>query len=237
LIKTRVILSAGHCFPKTLAVTLPDSGRVVRGELSDLKAEAYFKKDSRSDSPWGVRAERIIVHEGFREDWISAVDNPWNPTESIADLAILSLSESPSADKESVELFTNEDQPLSEFESVTLAGYGRDVSDGQISIPRLRRVEVPYREELRNQTEWFVGGGNLARAGKVDRPQGACMGDSGGPLFVQRDGKAKLAGIIVRGPSAENGGCEASITIVTALPSYNGWIEEKLSRLFFTDDN
>ena len=231
LIKANIVLSAGHCFPRTLAVTLPASGKAVRGELIDLQAEAYFKKDSRSDRPWGVRAQRILVHEGFSEEWMTSVDDPWNPTEPIADLAILSLTENASADKESVELLRNAEQPLAENEAVTLAGYGRDVSDGQISIPKLRRVEVPYRESLRNQTEWFVGSGDLARAGKVGQPRGACMGDSGGPLFVKRDGKAKLAGIIIRGPSTENGGCEASVTIVTAVPSYEAWIEDQMSQL------
>jgi len=231
LIRANIVLSAGHCFPRTLAVTLPDSGIVVRGELADLRAEAYFKKDSRSDRPWGVRAEHIIVHEAFREDWVTSVDDPWNPSEPIADLAILSLTENASPDKASVALLESADQPLSEYEAVTLAGYGRDVSDGQISIPKLRRVEVPYREPLRNLTEWFVGRGDLTQAGKVNDPQGACMGDSGGPLFVQRDGKAKLGGIIIRGPSSENGGCEASVTIVTAVPAYSEWIEEQMRQL------
>lgn len=231
ILTPKVILSAAHCFPRTLAVTLPSTGQVVRGELTDLKAEAYFKKDSRSDSPWGVRAERIIVHEKFREDWVSVVDNPWNPSEPIADLAILSLAERASSEKQGVALLRSHDAPLLEGDSVVLAGYGRDVNDGQISIPRLRRVEVPYREPLKNQTEWFVGRGDLSRAGKVDRPQGACMGDSGGPLFVQQDGQVKLGGIIIRGPSAENGGCEASVTIVTAVPSYERWIDTQISRL------
>lgn len=234
LLTPAVVLSAAHCFPKTLAVTLPDSGRVVRGELLGLSAEAYFKKDSRSDSPWGVRADRIIVHESFREDWVSAVSDPWNPLEPIADLAILSLSGKASSDKAGVALLKADDQPVSEGEKVILAGYGRDVTDGQISIPRLRRVEVPFRQALRNLTEWFVGRGDLTRAGKVESPQGACMGDSGGPVFVLRDGQTKLAGIIIRGPSAENGGCEASVTIVTAIPAYDDWIDTQMGRLAAT---
>lgn len=231
LLGPRVVLSAAHCFPKSTAVTLPDPQRVVRGELTDLTAEAYFKKDSRSDRPWGVTAERIIVHEGFREDWVSSVDDAWNPSRPIFDIALLSLSEPAPVDKAGVALLTKNDRPLAEGESLILAGYGRDLTDGQISIPRLRRVEVPYREPLRNETEWFVGRGDLTNAGRVGQPQGACMGDSGGPAFVVREGQVKLGGIIIRGPSSDNGGCEASVTIVTAVPEFGDWIEERSSDL------
>lgn len=231
LLGPRVVISAAHCFPKSTAVTLPDSQRVVRGELTGLGAEVYFKTDSRSDRPWGVPAESIIVHEGFREDWVSTVEDPWNPSQPIFDVALLSLSETAPADKAGVELLTKSDRPLAEGESLILAGYGRNLTDGQISIPRLRRVEVPFREPLRNATEWFVGRGDLTNAGRVGQPQGACMGDSGGPAFVVRQGQVKLAGIIIRGPSTDNGGCEASVTIVTAVPEFDDWIEAQSAEL------
>lgn len=225
----RVLLSAAHCFPKTIGLKDPQSGQNYRAKLADLKAEAFFRLDSRVDQTSGIRSQKIIVHEGFRDDWTSQVADVWNPTESIHDIALVKLESDVPSDKSPVGLLTAQDQPLKEGENLVMTGYGRDLSDGQISIPRLRRVVVPLRETLRNRTEWYAGFGDTRNAGKVDNPAGGCQGDSGGPVFALRGSQARLVGVVVRGPDDVNGGCAASVTISTSLPPYASWIASHMN--------
>ena len=231
LLSKTVVLSAAHCFPRSIGIKDPETGEIVRGEMTGLSAEAFFKTDTRADRPWGVKSQKIIIHEEFRDDWVSRVGNVWNPSESIHDIALVKLSEEASTDKAPVGLLSKQEVQLSSGEDAVLAGYGRDLSDDQVAIPRLRKVSVPMREALRNATEWYVGRGDLLKAGKVDRPGGGCVGDSGGPVFVKRSGGVRLAGVIVRGPDEQNGGCQASVTIVTAIPAYSSWISQRMAEL------
>ena len=231
LLTQSVLVSAAHCFPRTMGYADPETGQLRRAQLSELNAEAFFKTDTRADLPSGTKSQKIIVHEGFSDDWTNQVDDVWNPEKAINDIAIVKLAENAPAEKQPAVLLGAKESPLSGNEAATLAGYGRDVTDEQISIPRLRSVTIPLRESLRNKSEWYVGTGDLVRGGKVDRPGGGCQGDSGGPVFVKRPGGVRLVGLIVRGPDEQNGGCQAAVTIATALPAYSNWINTQMSEL------
>lgn len=231
IIARNVLITAAHCVPKSMGLADPKSDRVYRAALKDLRIEAFFKTDPRADRIGGIRAEKIVAHEGFRDDWTSRVTDVWNPTESIHDLALIKLQDNIPADKAPVGILGATEQTLRAGETLVMAGYGRDLSEDQIALPRLRSVAVPLRETLRNGTEWFAGNGDTAKAGKVDRPAGGCMGDSGGPVYALRGSAARLVGVIVRGPSEENGGCAASVTISTSLPAYTSWISSKLKEM------
>ncbi|NBW82950.1 hypothetical protein EBR21_14460, partial [bacterium] len=200
-------------------------------ELKNLKVEAFFKTDPRADRMSGNLAQRVIVHEGFREDWSSKVPDVWNPSEPIHDLALVKLQEDIPADKAVAALLSAKEAPLTPGEGLVMAGYGRDLTDEQISLPRLRSVGVPLRENLRNGTEWFAGNGDTTRAGKVEHPGGGCMGDSGGPVYAKRGTAVRLVGVIVRGPDEANGGCAAAVTISTSLPAYETWLNVRMREL------
>lgn len=231
IVDRTILLSAAHCFPKSIGLKDSASDRVYRAGLIDLKVEAFFKTDPRVDRMTGTQAQKIVVHEGYRDDWSSRVVNVWNPAEAIHDLAIVKLQEAIPADKSPVALLSSVDAPLRPGEVLTMAGYGRDLGDEQISLPRLRTVQVPLREDLRNGTEWYAGHGDTGRAGRVERPAGGCMGDSGGPVYAQRGNSVRVVGIIVRGPDESNGGCAASVTISTSLPAYSSWLAQRLKEL------
>jgi len=231
LLSKTVVVSAAHCFPRSIGISDPNTGEMIRADMTELSAEVFFRTDTRADRPWGVKSKKIIVHEGFRDDWYSSVQNAWNPSESVHDLAVVKLAEDAPVEKEAVGLIEEKEAQMTAGEDLVLAGYGRDISDDQVAIPRLRRVVVPWRETLRNGSEWYVGQGDLVRAGRVDRPAGGCVGDSGGPVYVKRGQRVRLAGVIVRGPDEVNGGCRAAVTIVTALPSYNKWLTERMKEL------
>lgn len=231
IVAKQVLISAAHCFPKSMGLKDSQSPRVYRAAVKDLKLEAFFKTDPRSDRVSGIRAQKIIVHEGFRDDWASSVSDAWNPEEFIHDIALIQLSEAIPADKKPAALLAAGETRLQDGETLVMSGYGRDLSDDQISLPRLRSVAVPLRETLRNGTEWYAGAGDTTKAGRVDRPAGGCMGDSGGPVFARRGDSARLVGVIVRGPDENNGGCAAAVTISTSLPAYSAWISAKLNEL------
>lgn len=231
IISKNTLISAAHCFPKQIGLRDSKSDSVYRAQLKELKVEAFFKTDPRADRMNGIRAGKVLVHPAFRDDWTSQVGDVWNPSEPINDIALVRLQEDIPSDKAPAELVSAADGALREGENLVLSGYGRDLSDEQISLPRLRSVQVPLREQLRNQTEWYAGQGDISRAGRVDRPAGGCMGDSGGPAFAVRSGKAKLAGVIVRGPDEVNGGCAAAVTILTSLPAFSKWISDSLKEL------
>jgi hypothetical protein len=231
IISKRILVSAAHCFPRTMGLKDPDSGQVYRATLKNLKVEAFFKTDPRADRMTGNLAQRVIVHEGFREDWSAKVPDVWNPSEPIHDLAVVKLVDEIPADKAPVSLLSAQEAPLTSGERLVMAGYGRDLTDEQISLPRLRSVGVPLRENLRNGTEWFAGEGDTTRAGKVERPGGGCMGDSGGPVYAKRGNAARLVGVIVRGPDEANGGCAAAVTINTSLPAYEAWLSSRIREL------
>ena len=231
IINKNTLVSAAHCFPKSIGLKDPDTGQMHSAQLKDLKVEAFFKTDSRVDRMSGLRARRILAHSGFLDDWTSRVGDVWNPAEAINDVALVRLQEDIPADKMPAELLPAAESRLVEGETLVFAGYGRDLNDEQVSIPRLRSVQVPFRQVLRNQTEWYAGQGDILKAGPVSRPAGGCMGDSGGPVFLVRANKPKLAGVIVRGPDEVNGGCAAAVTIVTALPAFSKWIEDSLKEL------
>jgi secreted trypsin-like serine protease len=231
LLNKTVVVSAAHCFPSSIGISDPNTGELIRADMTDLSAEVFFKTDTRADRPWGIKSKKIVVHEGFRDDWYSRVQNVWNPTESVHDLALVKLAEEAPSDKEMVAVIEEKEAQMSAGEELVLAGYGRDITDDQVAIPRLRRVSAPWREKLNNGSEWYVGHGDLVRAGRVDRPAGGCVGDSGGPVYVKRANRIRLAGVIVRGPDEANGGCRAAVTIVTALPTYGKWLREKLVEL------
>ncbi len=231
LLSKTVVVSAAHCFPSTIGINDPETGEVIRAEMTQLNAEVFFKTDTRADRPWGTKSKKIVVHEGFREDWYSKVKNVWNPTEAVHDIALVQLAEEAPSDKAPISLVEDNEAQMTAGDDLVLAGYGRDITDDQIAIPRLRRVMVPWRETLNNGSEWYVGHGDLVRAGRVDRPAGGCVGDSGGPVYLKRSNRVRLAGVIVRGPDEANGGCRAAVTIVTALPAYTKWLREKLNEL------
>jgi hypothetical protein len=228
ILSTTVLVSAAHCFPKIIGLKDSASNQIYRARLKDLKLEAFFKTDPRKDQISGIFAKKVVVHEGFRDDWVNHTPDVWNPPEPVNDVALIQLQSTIPNDKSPVELLSRNDKPLNAGDSLVMAGYGRDLGDEQISLPRLRSVTVPFRESLRNRTEFFAGQGDILRAGRVERPAGGCLGDSGGPVFIERGGLVRLAGLIVRGPDDANGGCAAAVTISTSLTSFSDWISARL---------
>ncbi len=111
--------------------------------------------------------------------------------------------------------------PLSNGEVVTLAGYGIDVgappqgSDGGAGI--LRETTVSIQEAQWGKTEV-----------EVDQTQGrgACHGDSGGPAFKMEGNNLLLFGVTSRG----GGECNET-TLYTNIVDHVAWLEQAAAQL------
>jgi len=69
-------------------------------------------------------------------------------------------------------------------------------------------------------------------ATKNQRPGlGACVGDSGGPAFVNAGGALAVIGVISTATGANNSAGCGGLTIVTPLVRYRAWIVEQMKRM------
>jgi secreted trypsin-like serine protease len=154
----------------------------------------------------------------------------WNPETPVNDVAVILLESPIPTDKMPADIVNPKLQFTSETQFV-LAGYGRTGQGAENDIPMLRSTQAPFGKPLANQSDFFIGEGNFEKPATVQDPHGACQGDSGGPAYIVTENKAQLAGVIARGPDAENGGCFSSVTIVTDLRAYGAWIQSTIQTL------
>jgi V8-like Glu-specific endopeptidase len=204
VVSSSEILTAAHC--------LPDDTK---------KIEVFYAIEK--DKPFGDKAASWERHEKYDELWTKTRPDVWNPEKPVYDIGIIHTSfplpKSPAG------LWSG---GYTENDKVVLVGFGATKTD-ELSIPKMREVAVPWRAWLKNSTEWWAGNSVLYDLPTpIGNPKGGCMGDSGGPAFIEHKGKLHLAGIMVRGPGKDVGGCESGITIVTDVSSYIGWINSKV---------
>lgn len=81
--------------------------------------------------------------------------------------------------------------------SVQVAGYGRTNANGE-GVGTLRRTTLRFEQYQEKNEAVLKGPGGL----------GTCLGDSGGPSFVERNGRLELFGVVSRGPTADCKGFE-----------------------------
>lgn len=102
-----------------------------------------------------------------------------------------------------------DDSDLKSGDAVLMVGFGLDHNgdfDGIMKETKAPVVEVSASEFLTDE-----------------KKSGTCNGDSGGPIFVEKDGKLKLMGLTSRGdgPCRHHG-------IYTKVPFYFEWILNKI---------
>lgn len=103
---------------------------------------------------------------------------------------------------------------LKDGQPVLLAGYG--ISDGVESTGagRLRYVETTIQNAKFSKTEVLVD---------QTKGKGACHGDSGGPAYIEMNGKRLLWGVTSRGVNDPNNDCSVSAAY-TSIAYYTAWI-------------
>lgn len=157
-----------------------------------------------------VRVNRSIPHPDFNSRGLNSA----LPYDAPSDIALLSLTTA--ARGTPVPLATR--SPASQTR-VILAGYGaatvRQARLMDPSYPKLRKVEVSVRSVNKKQREIEFHGG---------QGKSSCKGDSGGPMYVNSNGKMILVGITSRaGSSGQLCNIDGIYTDATA---YRNWITQ-----------
>lgn len=104
---------------------------------------------------------------------------------------------------------------------VVLAGYG--ISNGQTGdgIGRLRATSVQIEDTNYSTSEFTVN---------QMQGTGACHGDSGGPAYIQINGRLLLMGITSRGVKDEANDC-SQLAAYTSTLYYKSWINRAATKL------
>jgi secreted trypsin-like serine protease len=124
------------------------------------------------------------------------------------DIAILVLNAAAPAGYAPVKMLAASDA-LTVGETLTLAGFGLiNAFYGTSGVLRKVDVKLAKVATAAKEIEYGPSGG-----------KSACMGDSGGPAFVKRNGKLVLVGVTSRGA----GTCDAD-GIYTDVRQFRGWI-------------
>jgi secreted trypsin-like serine protease len=195
------VLTAAHC--------------VVDRDLIALPAEAVdvFVGSQRLDKSTGYRVavRDIIVYPDYREP-------RGVPTN---DVALLELAESVNEN-----LIAPAKQSPAAGTSAIAVGWG-----GLVSVPTptdfpmdLQEVELPIVSNADcNSVPVYSGlidDTNMVCAGFTDMAKDACVGDSGGPLMVERNGEFEQVGIVSFGPPV----CGLTYGGYTRVSAFESWI-------------
>jgi hypothetical protein len=229
IVAESALITAAHCLPDS--IPLKDaSTSFYRAPVEITRIEAFFGLSPRNDNFWGLPHSHYVRHPDYRDNWYEVVRDPWNPPNPVNDVGLIFLQRPVPAGKTPVALAVP--AKVLQSNTLTMAGYGRSDPTNAVEIPELRKVAVPFIKSLINRADFFAGFGDAVKPRRIDNPKGACGGDSGGPAFAAESPSSDslvLAGIVVRGPGDDSGGCESSITILTDVRQYNSWITEQLS--------
>jgi secreted trypsin-like serine protease len=107
-------------------------------------------------------------------------------------------------------------------ETAILAGYGITNARTQEGSGVLRKTAVRVSNPRVRKSEVILD---------QSHGQGACHGDSGGPAYVQRNGKMVLAGVTNRSyPSSAADDCAHKV-VYTKVSSYRSWIKKSQDEL------
>ena len=112
--------------------------------------------------------------------------------------------------------------PLHAGDTLILAGYGISNAREHTGAGRLRRTSVKILDPDFGKTEMLLD---------QSRGSGACHGDSGGPAFLEKDGKLILVGVTDRGhPASAPDDCKHQV-VYAKVPAYRKWISETIKTM------
>jgi V8-like Glu-specific endopeptidase len=114
------------------------------------------------------------------------------------------------------------DSDIHAGERVTLAGYGISDAATKVGAGRLRKTQVRVLNSRPGKSEMILD---------QSHGHGACHGDSGGPAFINKNGKMILAGVTNRGyPNHAPDDCVHRV-VYTKVPAYRSWIAKSEKKL------
>ncbi|XP_068905393.1 chymotrypsin-1-like [Tenebrio molitor] len=199
LIANNWVVTAAHCVYNSS----PSSYSVVAG-INQLN----------SNSGVQVGVAEIIVHPNYNQNLI------------INDIALLRLSSS-IAESNLIKIIELESENVADPRDCVLIGWGRTSYPGSIpnDLQHLPLKSVPY-EQCKNA--WINQEGTILESEictLTQRGQGACHGDSGGPLISQDGGNAKLIGLVSWGSPCAVGMPD----VYTRVSAFRDWIAQNIN--------
>jgi secreted trypsin-like serine protease len=230
LIGPRLIVTAAHCLLSynnelNLKPTYPiQKLRIVFGKRVNEKSAQ-------------VHEALLAVTHPIYSPYSSGLKEPGSPPN---DLALIYLKKEATAPRVVRRLDPNTDYP--EGQDFLVAGFGSAVGrseiekageKGGILRKAIARVfsgsdasdQEPYIESQRIPVGLSASGEAWATA------QGACLGDSGGPLYRRaEDGEFYIRGVLSAGVVNAKGQCTGR-AVYTDLSYYSSWLERSTSRL------
>lgn len=203
LVAPRLVLTAAHCV-----------------ESSKTKLSVFFGENDSDPKGRLVEIEKSLTYKkdgsrffpNFDIAWVKLAADapaPWKPIELLRSSSVLQGLEG-------------------QTEGILLAGFGRTASVCRDANCMGKLLEVKTHLKHFFNEAHFV---NLLVIGPNPN-HGTCNGDSGGPAFIQHEGRWLLAGIL-NGKSPllnstnlwENGVCESGEAIYNFTGAYVDWIE------------
>ncbi len=212
LVAPNVVLTAAHCLGNEAGFDFDyqwqhEAIKVVEG-LSGLSDEAVVHD-----------AELVVRHPGYDHE-----------LGRYADLALLWIKDNAVASPLPWLRFADS-ALLDQAQNYTVVGYGNDAEQNsdvrlKTDMPLIRRCLITEKQacmlEYGNQENTSVPSGSLLF--NIEKG-GPCFGDSGAPVFVQREEQRWIAGVVSGGDTA----C-AYYTIGTDVSAFGAWISDEIER-------
>jgi secreted trypsin-like serine protease len=173
---------------------------------------------------------KLSVRDGnrmtTREVESTAAHPQFAPRDDAPDVAVVKLAAKPPPKLTPVP-FSDRRAPIAVGDRFIVAGFGLTDPANRRSAGKLRMATLVATNRPNTQIINLVDPNTLGEKSGL----GVCNGDSGGPVFEQRDGKLALIGIIswTAGPNGEPN-C-GFVSGIIPLPRYQFWIAETAAKL------
>lgn len=176
LIATDRVLTAGHC--------IEGIGKRPFGVVFGLDASGEVNTEEKTTM---ISATKSVTHPKFEMPEADSTDVGGYGDRAFYDLALVKLDRPAPAGYKAVPL-AKKLEKISQGESLILVGFGETMNDDQ-PYGILRKVETTFERSLHGDLEFEITPGD----------RNSCHGDSGGPAFIERNGKIQLLGVVSRG--------------------------------------
>ncbi len=209
LVAPDVVITAAHC----AIVFDPDTGKITGlRDAASVLVVAGETALNLADSSNAYPLSRISVHPNYLQ---GPPEDPAEQFGGLHDIALLALTDEVDELTPVPVLDSAKARELLTLGSeLVIEGYGTSDQDGTQGGGILREAEVPL---VRVGQDEFIAG----QSGTPD----TCPGDSGGPVYVERDGVLALVGVTSRGLLSSSKPCGEG-GIYTLVPAHLSFLNQ-----------
>lgn len=209
ILSDKFVVTAGHCFnknPSKLVLIFGTQLPTAKGPKPVLRRVTDGRVNARYLQVDAMLEKSPQTSPDSIKDW--------------GDISILKFEGGLPKGYSPAQLLT-QTSALKNGATVTLAGYGEIDGKNQTPSPDLRKVNVIIANAKFSSTEVQLD----QRSGR-----GACHGDSGGPAYIQVNGKRLLFGVTSRGSYDKNNDC-SQFSVFTNLVAQSAWLKTQIQAL------